>query len=138
MHLSVALGRSEIAAQFLGCAPWAVAGGVALNSPAFAQFTGIDYVEAKLIDELTHAFFGCSVVAGERAMSSAVITEVDAPTMPCPSRLAVTDTTGSSVTVCAVALRSEKLPSAIAPASVNAVLTRMPNVLRLRRQFDAR
>ena len=68
-------------------------------------------------------------------MSSAVMTVVDAPTMPPPSRLAVTVTSGRR---CRCVLRdalleTESEPSAIAPATVNAAVARIAYVLRLRR-----
>ena len=43
------------------------------------------------------ARISCSVAAGERAISSAVMTLLAAPTMPVPVRLAVTVTSGSVV-----------------------------------------
>ena len=46
--IRVALGRGQVLAQFVGRAPWTIAGRIALDAPAFLQWTGIDRIESEL------------------------------------------------------------------------------------------
>src|SRR3954471_15559992 len=71
-RLGVALRRRQIAFELLGRPARPVARRVALNSPTFRERTGVDDVEAELVDHLRDGRLGGGIVSGDHERAAIV------------------------------------------------------------------